>query len=146
MPQYTELLWENTLHASSQKGAQQSSGSAGPQPSASTSSISGQTDRWRQKACVILTNMQQPGCTKSCRYLRRACLNLVGAEQLHSHWNDELYWTSANVLHVALNFVSYIYVCDMESFLKIQVPLLLQRNGQENEITKEYKNGLSKSY
>lgn len=34
----------------------------------------------------------------------------------------------------------------MESFLKIQVALLLQRNGQENEITKEYKNGLNKSY
>lgn len=38
---------------------QRSSGSAGPQPSAPASSISGHAERWRQKACVILTNMYQ---------------------------------------------------------------------------------------
>lgn len=36
-----------------------SSGCAGPQPPASASSISGQAGRWRQQACVILTDMYQ---------------------------------------------------------------------------------------
>lgn len=50
-----------------------SSGSAGAQPCASASSISGQAARWRQEPCVILTNMDR----------RRARSSVaVSAEQL----------------------------------------------------------------